>query len=52
MEIFYLCARNKIKITKNKLICSRKQTLCFPSQKRRVPERKTYGSATGNIKKP
>ena len=26
------------------------QTLCFPSQKRRVPERKTYGSATGNIK--
>lgn len=27
------------------------QTLCFPSQKRRVPEQKTYGSATGNIKK-
>ena len=40
MEIFYLCARNKIKITKNKLICkitknklicSRKETEPIPS---------------------
>lgn len=31
MEIFYLCARNKIKITKNKLIGSRKETEPIPS---------------------